>query len=111
MCEALLRGYRKELNAAVDKALDELPALADQIARLPDPRSRAARIAKRDLRRSLNAYIWLAKEIRGLVELSARVPDLYLPHLNAVEVIAGKAAQLMREANDFFSRAGEMSGA
>jgi hypothetical protein len=38
------------------------------------------------------------------------VPDLYLPHLKAVEVIAGKAAQLMSEANDFFSRAGLKSG-
>jgi len=102
-------GYRRELNAAVDKVLDELPSLADRLARLPDPRSRAARLAKRDLRRSLHAYVRLAKEIRTLLELSAFVPNLYSAHLNVVGVIAGNAAQLMSDANEFFSRTWQMA--
>jgi len=120
--EAFLTGYRKELDGAVGKVLDELPSLADQLSRLPNPRSRAARLANRDLGRSLSAYVRLAKELSSLSELSARGLHqvvashaytgelLYSAHLNAIGAIAGHAAQLMREANDFFSRPRQRAG-
>ena len=117
--EAFLTGYRKELNAAAGKVLDELPSLADQLSRLPNPRSRAARHANGNLGRSLSAYVRLAKELSSLSELSARGLHqvvashaytgelLYTAHLNAIGAIAGHATHFLREANDFFSRAGQ----
>ena len=113
--EAFVGGCREELNGAVSKVLDELPSLADQVSRLPNPRSRAARIASKNLRRSLNAYVSGARELDTLFELSARglqqvvvshgrtAELFYSAHLNAIQVIAGKAAKLMTETNAFFT--------
>jgi hypothetical protein len=115
--EAFVGDCREELNGAVSKVLDELPSLADQLSRLPNPRSRAARIANKNLRRSLDAYVSGARELDSLFELSARglrqvvashgrtAELLYSAHLSAIHVIAGNAAKLMTEANDFFSGA------
>jgi hypothetical protein len=113
--ESAIGGCREELNGAVGKVLDELPSLADQLRTLPNPRSRAARIADRSLRRSLDAYVSGARELDSLFELSARglqqavmsrgrtAELFYSAHLNAIQVIAGNAAKLMTEVNDFFS--------
>jgi hypothetical protein len=113
--EAFIGGCREDLNGAVGKVLHELPSLADQLRRLPDPRSRAARLASRNLRRSVDAYVSGARELDSLFELSARglqqvvmsrgrtAELFYSAHLNAIQVIAGNAAKLMTEANDFFS--------
>ncbi len=113
--EAFVGGCREELNSAVSKVLDELPSLADQVSRLPNPRSRAARIASKNLRRSLNAYVSGARELDTLFELSARglqqvvmahgrtAELFYSAHLSAIQVIAGKAAKLMTETNNFFT--------
>jgi hypothetical protein len=115
--EALATGPQTVLNGAVSKALDELPSLADQLNALPSPTSRAARIAARNLRWSLNAYVRLAKELSSLSELSARGLHqvvtshsrtgelLYSAHLSAIEGIAGSAARLMGGARGFFSGA------
>jgi hypothetical protein len=115
--EALGTGPQTVLNGAVSKALDELPSLADQLNDLPSPTSRAARIAARNLRWSLNAYVRLAKELSSLSELSAsglhqvvtshrRTGELlYSAHLSAIEGIAGSAARLMGGAISFFSGA------
>lgn len=115
--EAFVGGCREDLNGAVGVVLHELPSLADQLSRLPDPRSRAARIASKNLRRSLNAYVSGARELDSLFELSARglqqvvvsrgrtAELFYSAHLNAIQVIASNAAKLLIEANDFFSGA------
>ena len=115
--EAFVGGCREDLNGAVGVVLHELPSLADQLSRLPDPRSRAARIASKNLRRSLNAYVSGARELDSLFELSARglqqvvvsrgrtAELFYSAHLNAIQVIASNAAKLLVEANDFFSGA------
>ncbi len=113
--DAFVGGCREELNGAVGKVLEELPTLADQLGRLPNPRSRAARVAGRTLKRSLRAYVSGARELDSLFDLSARglrqmvashssSGELLLTaHLNAIESIAGKAARLMTEAADFFA--------
>jgi hypothetical protein len=113
--EAFVGGCREDLNGAVGVVLHELPSLADQLSRLPNPRSRAARIASKNLRRSLNAYVSGARELDSLFELSARglqqvvvsrgrtAELFYSAHLNAIQVIASNAAKLLIEANDFFS--------
>jgi len=115
--EAFVGGCREDLNGAVGVVLHELPSLADQLSRLPDPRSRAARIASKNLRRSLNAYVSGARELDSLFELSARglqqvvvsrgrtAELFYSAHLNAIQAIASNAAKLLVEANDFFSGA------
>ena len=115
--EAFVGGCREDLNGAVGVVLHELPSLADQLSRLPDPRSRAARIASKNLRRSLNAYVSGARELDSLFELSARglqqvvvsrgrtAELFYSAHLNAIQVIASNAAKLLVEANNFFSGA------
>jgi hypothetical protein len=115
--EAFFTGYHNELNGAMGRVLDELPSLARQLSRLPNPESRAARIAGRNLKWSLNAYVRLAKELNGLSELSAHGLHqvvasrahtgelLHSAHLGAIGAIAGNAAQLMGEAKDFFSGA------
>ena len=115
--EAFVGGCREDLNGAVGVVLHELPSLADQLSRLPNPRSRAARIASKNLRRSLNAYVSGARELDSLFELSARglqqvvvsrgrtAELFYSAHLNAIQVIASNAAKLLVEANDFFSGA------
>ena len=120
--EALVTGHVKVLNGAVSRALDELPSLANQLGSLPNPTSRAARIAARNLRWSLKAYLRLAEELSSLSELTARglhqVVTLhahtgelvYSAHLNAIGAIAGNAAQLMRETKDFFSGAARNTG-
>jgi hypothetical protein len=120
--EAFATGYRKELNSAVGKVLDELPSLVVQLSRLPTPRTSAARLANRNLRSSLNAYVRLARELNGLSELSSRglheliashgstAELLYSAHLNAIGAIAGQAAQFMGEAKDFFSGAAHNTG-
>jgi hypothetical protein len=114
--EAFSKGYRKELNGAIDKVLDELPSLAEQLSRLPNPESKAARVAAWNLRLSLRAYLRLARELSSLYELTGRGLHqaitshahtgelLYSAHLSAISAIAGYAAQSLREANDFFSR-------
>ena len=113
--EAFIGGCREELNGAVGKVLDELPSLADQLRTLPNPRSRAARLASRNLRRSVDAYVSGARELDSLFELSARglqqvvmargrtAELFYTAHLKAIQAIASNAAKLMTEANDFFS--------
>ena len=113
--EAFTGGCREELNGAVGKVLDELPSLADKLGRLPNPQSRAARLARRAFGRSLKAYVSGARELDSLFELSARglrqvVAShggsgelLYRAHLNAIQSIAGKAARLMTETGDFFA--------
>ncbi len=113
--EAFIGGCREDLNGAVGNVLHELPSLADQLSRLPSPRSRAARIASKNLRRSLNAYVSGARELDSLFELSARglqqvvvsrgrtAELFYSAHLNAIQVIASNATKLLTEANDFFS--------
>jgi hypothetical protein len=113
--EAFVGGCREDLNGAVGKVLHELPSLADQLSRLPNPRSRAARIARQNLRRSLNAYVSGARELDSLFELSARglqqvvvsrgrtAELFYSAHLNAIQAIASNAARLLTEANDSFS--------
>jgi len=117
--EAFIAGRREELNGAVGKVLYELPSLAQQLSRLPNPRSRAARLASRNLRRSVDAYVSGARELDSLFELSARglqqvvlsrgrtAELFYSAHLNAIQAIAGKAVKLMTEANDFFSGAAQ----
>lgn len=112
--QAFVTGYRKELNSAVGQVLDELPSLVVQLSGLPTPRTSAARLANRNLKSSLNAYVRLARELNSLSELSHRglheliashgstAELLYSAHLNAIGVIADNAAQLMRGANDFF---------
>lgn len=119
--DAFVGGCREELNGAVGKVLGELPTLADQLGRLPNPKSRAARIASRNLRRSLKAYVSGAKELDSLFELSARglrqvvashgrtAELLYSAHLDAIQAIAGNATKLMTETGGFF--AGVMQGA
>lgn len=113
--EAFIGGCREDLNGAVGKVLHELPSLADQLRRLPDPRSRDARLASRNLRRSVDAYVSGARELDSLFELSARglqqvvmargrtAELFYTAHLKAIQAIASNAAKLMTEANDFFS--------
>jgi hypothetical protein len=120
--EAFFTGYHKELNAVMGRVLDELPSLAERVSRLPNPESRAARIAGRNLRRSLNAYVRLAKELNSLSELSAgglrqvvtsHAPTgelLYSAHLTAIGAVADHAAQFMEEAEDFFSGAAHNTG-
>jgi hypothetical protein len=115
--DAFVGGRREELNGAVGKVLEELPTLADQLGRLPNPKSRAARVAGRSLRRSLRAYVSGARELDSLFDLSARglrqlvashggSGELLLTaHLNAIQLIAGKAARLMNEAGYFFTEA------
>lgn len=113
--EAFSGGCREELNGAVGKVLHELPSLTEELGRLPRPKSRAARVANQNLRRSLNAYLSGARELDDLFELSARglrqavsshshTGELfYGAHLNAIRTIAGKAARLMTESGDFFA--------
>ncbi len=115
--DAFAGGCREELNGAVGKVLEELPTLVDQLGRLPNPRSRAARVAGRTLRRSLRAYVSGARELDDLFDLSARglrqmvashsaSGELLLTaHLNAIGFMASKAARLMMEAGDFFAGA------
>ncbi len=115
--DAFVGGCREELNGAVGKVLEELPTLADQLGKLPNPRSRAARVAGRTLKRSLRAYVSGARELDSLFDLSARglrqmvashggSGELLLTaHLNAIGSIAGKAARLMTEAGGFFAGA------
>ena len=120
--EALVTVHGKPLNRAMGKALDELPSLVDQLGGLPHPTSRAARIAARNLRWSLNAYLRLARELSSLSELRARGLHqvitshahtgelVYSAHLNAIGAIADNAARLMRETRDFFSGAVRNTG-
>ena len=120
--EAYLKGYPKELNGAACKVLDELPSLVEQLSGMPIPTSRAARIAARNLRWSVNACVRLAKELGGLSELSssglhqvvASHPHtgelLCSAHLGAIAEIAGTAARLMGESRDFFSGAAHNTG-
>lgn len=120
--DAFLKGYRKELNGAVGKVLDELPSLFYQLSMLPNPESRPARVAARNLRLSLSAYLRLARELSILYELSARglhqvvashphTGDLmYSAHLSAIGAIENHAAQLMRETKDSFSVAARKTG-
>lgn len=115
--DAFVAGGREELNGAVGKVLEELPPLADQLGRLPNPRSRAAREAGRTLRRSLRTYVSGARELDSLFDLSARglrqvvashggSGELLLTaHLNAIQSITRKASRLMTEANGFFAGA------
>lgn len=74
-------------------------------------------MAGRTLRRSLRTYVSGARELDSLFDLSARglrqmvashsaSGELLLTaHLNAIELMAGKAARLMTEAGDFFAGA------
>ena len=113
--EAFMRGHRQELKGALGKVLDELPSVADQLSKLPNPRSRAARRADRNLRRSVDACVSGARELDTLFNLLAcglhqvvmshgpTAELLYSAHLNAIQTIASNAAKLMEEANDFFS--------
>ncbi len=115
--DAFVAGGREELNGAVSKVLEELPPLADQLGRLPTPRSRAARIAGRTLKRSLRAYVSGARELDSLFDLSARGLQqvvashsasgelLLAAHINAIASITGKASRLMTEAGGFFAGA------
>ena len=120
--DAFLKGYRNELNGAVGKVLNELPSLFYQLSMLPNPKSRAARVAARNLRLSLSAYLRLARELSVLYELSAHGLHqvvashahtgelVYSAHLNAIGAIENHAAQLMRETKHFFSGAARDTG-
>lgn len=115
--DAFVGGHREELNGVVGKVLEELPTLVDQLGRLPNPRSREARVAGRTLKRSLRACVRGARELDSLFEFSARGlrqmvashgdsgEMLLTVHLNAIQLMAGKAASLMSEAGGFFAGA------
>jgi hypothetical protein len=113
--EALKLGYRRELDSAVARALEELPSLADRLSRLPNPTSQAAQSAARNLKWSLTACLRLADELSTLSELSARGLHqmvtshvhtgelLYSAHLKAIGATAATASELMSDAKNLFS--------
>lgn len=115
--DAFVGGHREELNGVVGKVLEELPTLVDQLGRLPNPRSREARVAGKTLKRSLRACVRGARELDSLFEFSARGlrqmvashgdsgEMLLTVHLNAIQLMAGKAASLMSDAGGFFAGA------